>query len=85
MLRLIDISKKTKVYDDTIKLAFIKRMKAPYETEEVKEVEREIEKYKKDKFIKAEHNLQIKKKLIKVRRGFAQYVIFRWFRRDLAT
>ena len=35
VLRLIDISKKTKVYDDTIKLAFIKRMKAPYK--EVKE------------------------------------------------
>ena len=52
VLRLIDISKKTKVYDDTIKLAFIKRMKAPYETEEVKEVETEIEKYKKEKFIK---------------------------------
>ena len=78
VLRLIDISKKNKIYNDTIKFAFIKRMKAPYETEEVKEVEREIEKYKKDKFIKAEHNLQIKKKLIKVRRRtYAQY-IFRW-------
>ena len=52
-------------------------MKAPYETEEVKEVETEIEKYKKDKFI-AEQNWQIKKKLIKVRRRtYAQY-IFRW-------
>ena len=30
VLRLIDISKKNKIYDDTIKLAFIKRMKAPY-------------------------------------------------------
>ena len=30
VIRLIDISKKTKVYDDTIKLAFIKRMKSPY-------------------------------------------------------
>ena len=78
VLRLIDISKKNKVYNDTIKLAFIKRMKAPYETEEVKEVEKEIEKYKKDKFIKAEQNWQIKKKLIKVRRRtYAQY-IFRW-------
>ena len=78
VLRLIDISKKNKVYNDIIKLAFIKRMKAPYETEEVKEVEREIEKYKKDKFIKAEQNWQIKKKLIKVRRRtYAQY-IFRW-------
>ena len=78
VLRLIDISEKTKVYDDTIKLAFIKRMKAPYETEEVKEVETEIEKYKKDKFIKAEHNLQIKKKLIKVRRRTDAQYIFRW-------
>ena len=78
VLRLIDISKKNKVYNDIIKLAFIKRMKAPYETEEVKEVETEIEKYKKDQFIKAEQNWQIKKKLIKVRRRtYAQY-IFRW-------
>ena len=30
VLRLIDISEKNKVYNDTIKLAFIKRMKAPY-------------------------------------------------------
>ena len=30
VLRLIDISKKNKIYDDTIKLAFIKRMKTPY-------------------------------------------------------
>ena len=34
VLRLIDISKKTKIYDDTIKLAFIKRMKAPYKYKE---------------------------------------------------
>ena len=30
VLRLIDISKKNKIYNDIIKLAFIKRMKAPY-------------------------------------------------------
>ena len=36
VLRLIDISKKTKVYDDTIKLAFIKRMKAPYKENELR-------------------------------------------------
>ena len=38
VLRLIDISKKNKYTDDTIKLAFIKRMKAPYkEVDELKQ------------------------------------------------
>ena len=44
VLRLIDISKKNKVYNDTIKLAFIKRMKAPY-----KEVDEALAKTKKQK------------------------------------
>ena len=42
VIRLIDISKKTKVYDDTIKLAFIKRMKSPY-----KEIREAIDKREK--------------------------------------
>ena len=42
VLRLIDISKKNKIYDDTIKLAFIKRMKAPYK--EAKDMEMDLEK-----------------------------------------
>ena len=36
VLRLIDISEKNKVYDDTIKLAFIKRMKASYKENELR-------------------------------------------------
>ena len=42
VLRLIDISEKNKIYDDTIKLAFIKRMKAPYK--EAKDMEMDLEK-----------------------------------------
>ena len=42
VLRLIDISKKTKIYDDTIKLAFIKRMKARYKGNEFRDYAQHI-------------------------------------------
>ena len=64
VLRLIDISKKTKVYDDTIKTAFIKRMKAPY-----KEAKEKQELTNKD--------AEILKRLLK--RDYARY-IFCWIK-----
>ena len=64
VLRLIDISKKNKVYDDTIKLAFIKRMKAPY-----KEAKEKQELTNKD--------AEILKRLLK--RDYARY-IFCWIK-----
>ena len=80
VLRLIDISKKNKVYNDIIKLAFIKRMKAPYETEKVKEtVEKAKEAAKKSQMKTAK--LIIKAFQQVERRTYAQY-IFRWLRKE---
>ena len=92
VLRLIDISKKNKIYDDTIKFAFIKRMKAPYkEADEVlaktkisKDKDKDKDKYKyKYKYKYKEETqeteaLRLKIILKKIEyRTYAQY-IFRW-------
>ena len=76
VLRLIDISKKNKIYDDTIKLAFIKRMKAPY-----KEAKEAVAKAKAKAKAKAAKKSQIQttKLIIEAlqqveRRTYAQYI-----------
>ena len=77
VLRLIDISKKNKIYDDTIKLAFIKRMKAPYK--EAKEAKEAVEKAKAAKKSRIQTTKLIIEALQQVeRRTYAQY-IFIWF------
>ena len=77
VLRLSDISEKNKVYDDTIKLAFIKRMKAPYK--EAKEAKEAVEKAKAAKKSRIQTTKLIIEALQQVeRRTYAQY-IFIWF------
>ena len=71
VLRLIDISKKNKVYNDIIKLAFIKRMKAPYK--EAKEAAKKSQMKTAKLIIKAFQQVE--------RRTYAQY-IFRWLRKE---
>ena len=81
VLRLIDISKKNKVYNDIIKLAFIKRMKAPYK--EAKEAaEKAVEKAKAAKKSRIQTTKLIIETLQQVeRRTYAQY-IFRWLGKE---
>ena len=71
VLRLIDISKKTKAYNDTIKLAFIKRMKAPYK--EAKEAAKKSQIQTTKLIIEALQQVE--------RRTYAQY-IFRWLGKE---
>ena len=84
VLRLIDISKKNKIYDDTIKFAFIKRMKAPYKEVDEALAKTKISKDKdKEKTQETEETqeteaLRLKIILKKIEyRTYAQY-IFRW-------
>ena len=78
VLRLIDISKKTKVYDDTIKLAFIKRMKAPYKEVDEALAKTKISKDKDKEETQETEALRLKIILKKIEyRTYAQY-IFRW-------
>ncbi len=83
--RLIDISKTTKAYDETIKLAFIKRMKAPYkEADNMIKTIKEIKVSNKMKSVKASMLLEEPQpeeifELLKnvTRRSYAQH-IFLW-------
>ena len=76
VLRLIDISKKNKIYDDTIKLAFIKRMKAPYKEVDEALAKTKISKDKEETQETEAFRLKIILKKIEYR-TYAQY-IFRW-------
>ena len=71
VLRLIDISEKNKIYDETIKLAFIKRMKAPYK--EAKEAAKKSQMKTAKLIIEALQQVE--------RRTYAQY-IFRWLGKE---
>ena len=71
VLRLIDISEKNKIYNDTIKFAFIKRMKAPYK--EAKEAAKKSQMKTAKLIIKAFQQVE--------RRTYAQY-IFRWLGKE---